>query len=254
MSGMFSLHGRIALVTGSSRGLGWAMAQALGRQGAYVVLNGRDTAILDSRVKELSAQGINGEAVAFDVSDFEASAAAIANVGKRLGRLDVFVGNAGIQHRRPITEFETVDFQRVIDTNLTGVFVTAREAARIMLPHKYGRIILIASLMSQIARPTVSAYVASKGAVSSLTRGLAVELAPHGITCNSIAPGFFPTEMNTPLVNNPEFSEWVAQRTPAGRWATMNELDAPVVFLASSAASYVTGHMLAVDGGFLAAA
>jgi gluconate 5-dehydrogenase len=249
---MFSLQGKVALVTGSSRGLGWAMAQALAKAGAHVILNARDPAALAERVAQLRAQGGEGETAAFDVTDHAAGAACIQGAVQRHGRFDILLANAGIQHRKPITEFEAADFQRVIDTNLTAVWALAKEAARVMIPRKAGRIIMTGSMSAFIARPTISAYIASKGAVHALTRELAVELAPHDITVNTIAPGYFATEMNTALIENKEFNDWVCKRTPAGRWGTLQEIGPAAVFLASDEASFVNGHVLAVDGAFSA--
>jgi gluconate 5-dehydrogenase len=247
---MFSLAGKVALVTGASRGLGWAMAQCLAKVGATVILNARDAAALQERVRQLSAQGLKGEAAAFDVADHAAGATCIQGAVQRHGRFDILVANAGIQHRRPITEFEAADFQRVLDTNLIGVWALAKEAARVMIPRKAGRIIMTGSISAFVARPTISAYVASKGAIHALTRELAIELAPHNITVNSIAPGYFATEMNTALIENKEFNDWVCKRTPAGRWGTLEEIGPAAVFLASDEASFVNGHILTVDGAF----
>jgi gluconate 5-dehydrogenase len=251
---LFSLAGQVALVTGASRGLGRAMAGALAAAGAHVVLNGRDRAALAAVEAELHAAGRGAETAAFDVTDEGAVTAALADIAERHGRLDILIGNAGIQHRRPLLEFATADWQRVLDTNLTACFVLAREAARLMVPRGSGRIILIASMMGpSVARPTVPAYAAAKGGLVALTRALAVELGPQGITCNAIAPGFFATEMNTALIENPEFNAFVGRRTPVGRWGRPEEIGGVAVFLASPAASYVNGHMLTVDGGLIAA-
>ncbi len=247
---MFSLQGKVALVTGASRGLGWAMAQSLARAGAHVLVNARDPAALDERVAQLQAQGGKGEACAFDVTDHAAGAACIQGAVARHGRFDILVANAGIQHRKPITEFQSADFQRVIDTNLTAVWALAREAARVMIPRKAGRIIMTGSISAFLARPTISAYIASKGAVHAFTRELAVELAQHSIAVNAIAPGYFATELNTALIENKEFNDWVCRRTPAGRWGKLEEIGPVAVFLASDEASFVNGHILTVDGAF----
>ncbi len=250
---MFDLTGKVALVTGASRGLGWAMAESLAKAGTHVALNARDGAALEARVAELAAQGLSGEACAFDVTDSERAERCIADLAQRHGRFDILVANAGINHRQPITEFALADFQRVLDTNLVAVWVLCKAAARQMLPRKQGRLILTGSISAMNARPTLSAYVASKGAVHSLTKQLAVELAPSGITANCIAPGFFATEMNTALIENPVFNDWVCQRTPAGRWGRLDEIGPAAVFLASDEASYVSGLVMTVDGAFSAA-
>ena len=250
---MFDLTGKVALVTGASRGLGWAMAESLARAGAHVVLNARDGKALEARVAELRAQGLSGEAAAFDVNDTAAAESCVAGMAARHGCFDILVANAGINHRAPITDFALADFQRVMNTNLTSVWVLCKAAAGQMIPRQRGRIIMTGSMSAITARPTISAYVASKGAVHSLTKQLAVELAPHRITVNCIAPGFFATEMNTPLVQNPEFNDWVKKRTPAGRWGELREIGPAAVFLASDEASYVSGLVMTVDGGFTAA-
>jgi gluconate 5-dehydrogenase len=250
---VFRLDGKVALVSGASRGLGWAMAQALAQGGAHVVLNGRDTAALDARAAELAARGLEAEVAAFDVTDTSAAAAAVQSLAARRGRLDVLCANAGIQHRSPIVDFPLADFQRVIDTNLTAVWALAKEAARVMQPAKRGRIVITGSMTAIAARPTVSAYIASKGAVHALTRALAVELGPHGVTVNCIAPGYFGTEMNTALVQDEKFNAWVTGRTPVGRWGRPEEIGAAALYLASDEAAFVNGHVLVVDGGFSAA-
>jgi len=197
--------------------------------------------------------GLSGEAAAFDVNDTVAAEVCVNGIVTRHARLDILVANAGINHRAPITDFELADFQRVLNTNLTSVWVLCRAAAKQMAAQHRGRIILIGSISAINARATVSAYVASKGAVHSLTKQLAVELAPSDITVNCIAPGFFATEMNTPLLQNKEFNDWICKRTPAGRWGQLREIGPAAVFLASDEASYVSGLIMTVDGGFTAA-
>ena len=186
---MFDLGGKVALVTGASKGLGFGMVRGLAQAGATVILNGRDQAALDARVAELTSQGLKAQTACFDVSNEIAASAAVADIGQRHGRLDILVNNAGITHREELTKFQTADFQRVLDTNLTAVFVISREAAKIMIPQKSGRIISTASMAVFMGRPTIPAYIASKGAVASMTRALAVELGPHGITVNAGSDG-----------------------------------------------------------------
>jgi gluconate 5-dehydrogenase len=253
MTTIFSLEDKIVLITGATRGLGWAMANAMAEAGARIVLCGRDRDMLADRVASLRANGGTARSIAFDVTDRAAAEAAVQNVVETEGGLDVLVNNAAMQHRQPLKELADADWDLVIETNLTSCFVLARAAARHMLGRGQGRIINTASIMGPLARPTVSAYVAAKGGLAALTRALAVELGPRGITCNAIAPGFFITDMNKTLVDNPNFTAFVEARVPLGRWGEPNEIAGAAVFLASPAASYVNGHVLFVDGGLSAA-
>ena len=252
MGAPFDLGGKTALVTGGGSGLGFAMARGLAEAGARVVINGRGAAKLDAAASLLKSDGLLVETALFDVTDSAAVNAGIADVVARFGSVDILVNNAGVQHRAPIEEFSDADWRRVLSTNLDAPFFLARAVIPGMKARKSGKIINIGSLMSSLARPTTVPYQASKGGIAMLTRGLAVELAPHGIQCNAIAPGFFATELNSALMSNPEFSAWVTKRTPAGRWAKPAELAGAAVFLASSAANFVTGQVLYVDGGFTA--
>lgn len=252
MSNPYSLGGKTALITGASRGLGWATARAMAEAGAHVALNGRDPKTLAARADELAAAGYAASVAAFDVPDPEATGAGLAAAADRQGGIDILVSNAGINHREPIETFSIEDWQRIIDTNLTACFVLARDAGRGMVERGWGRIIVTGSIMGQIARPGLPAYVAAKGGVHALTRALAAELGPKGVTCNAIAPGYFLTDFTTALKDNAEFDAMVRQRTPLGRWGEPEELAGAVVFLASDAAAYVNGHVLTVDGGLTA--
>jgi gluconate 5-dehydrogenase len=245
----FDLSGKIALVTGAYRGLGFAIAQGLARAGAAVVLNGRKQATLDEAAQKLRAQKLKVSTAAFDVTDREAIAKAVARIAGEYGAIDILFNNAGIQRRGPFADFPQEQWDEIIATNLTAPFVMSQAVLPGMIAKKNGKIVHIASLMSELARPTVVPYIAAKGGVRQLTRGMAVELAPHGIQVNAIAPGYFATEMNRALIDNPEFNAWVCKRTPAGRWGQPDELAGLGVFLASDASSYITGQMFAVDGG-----
>ena len=253
MNAAFSLAGKSVLVTGASRGLGWAMARAMAEAGAGVALNGRHEETLAARAETLCAAGHAASIATFDVADRKAAAGGLAAVVARHGRLDVLVCNAGINHRVALDEFTDDDWRRVIDTNLTACFALARDAARTMVAQDAGRIIMIGSIMGRMARPGIVAYVAAKGGIAALTRALAAELGPAGVTCNAIAPGYITTDLTAPLAADPAFDAKVKSRTPAGRWGRPEEVAHAAVFLASDAASYVNGHVLTVDGGMTVA-
>jgi gluconate 5-dehydrogenase len=245
----FDLTGRVALVTGAARGLGNAIAAGLARAGATVVLNGRDAASLVRAAEKIHADGGRTALAVFDVTDAEAVRAGIADIEAKQGALDIVVNNAGIQRRHPIGQFPLEDWNAIIATNLTAPFLVAQASIAGMRKRKRGSIINIASLTTELARPNVVPYATAKGGIRQLTRGLAVELAPDGIRCNAIAPGYFKTDMNQALMDNKDFVDWVNMRTPMKRWGNPNELAGIAVFLASDAASYLTGQTIYVDGG-----
>ncbi len=249
---LFSLAGRTALVTGSSRGLGRAMAEGLAAAGARVVINGTDTARVDAAVRELQAAGHAAEAAAFDVTDEATVVAAFEAFDARGLAIDILVNNAGIQLRKPMLELSTAEWHKVLDTNLTSAFVVGREAARRMVVRGRGKIINIGSLTSQLARATVAPYTVAKGGIKMLTQAMAAEWAAQGVQANAIGPGYMLTDMNQALIDNPVFDAWVKGRTPSKRWGKPKELVGAAVFLASAASDYVNGQILYIDGGMTA--
>lgn len=249
---MFSLAGRRALVTGSSRGIGFAIAKAFAEAGAEVILNGRNQEALGAAAARLAESGAKVTALAFDVTSEDSVEEAVAYAERELGPIDILVNNAGIQQRIPLEDFPLEKFQQVIDTNLTSAFIVGKAVARGMISRRHGKIINICSVMSNLARPSIAPYAASKAAIANLTRGMAVDWSKHGLNVNGIAPGYISTEMNEALLANAEFTSWVEKRTPMGRWGEPAELGGAAIFLASDAASYVNGHILYVDGAFTA--
>ena len=241
---MFDLKGRVALVTGGSRGLGFGMASALAGAGAHVVINARNKAEAEAAAKKLG-----GEALAFDVTDEAACVAAVADIQKRRGRFDILVSNAGGTIRGAFTEYKSSDFDNVVGQHLRAGFVLGREAAKVMAPTGKGRILYTTSLMAHLGRPNTVAYAAAKTALEGMIRQMAIELAPKGILVNGIAPGYFATELNKPLIDNAEFNAMIVRRTPLGRWGDPHELGGAALLLCSDAGSYLTGQTIIVDGG-----
>ncbi|MBR3372122.1 MAG: glucose 1-dehydrogenase [Rhodobacteraceae bacterium] len=246
---LFNLTGKRALITGSSQGIGFALASGLAAAGANVVLNGRD----ESKLSAAAAKLPNAQTLAFDVIDHEAARMAIDGFEAQHGAIDILVNNAGMQHRAPLQDFPPEMFEKLLQTNIASVFHVGQAVARHMIARGAGRIINIASVQSLLARPGIAPYTATKGAVSNLTKGMATDWAPLGLNCNAIAPGYFDTPLNAALVADPDFSAWLEKRTPAGRWGNVEELQGACIFLASNAASFVNGHTLYVDGGITSA-
>lgn len=246
---LFDLEGRTALVTGSSQGIGFALARGLAEAGAAIVINGRDTAKLEKAADELQAKGASVSMLPFDATDHAAVRQAVDGFEKDHGALDICVNNAGMQHRAPLEDFDPAAFEKLLHTNISTVFNVGQAVARHMIKRGAGKIINIASVQSALARPSIAPYTATKGAVANLTKGMATDWARHGLQCNAIAPGYFDTPLNAALVANPDFSAWLEKRTPAGRWGRVEELVGACIFLGSDASSFVNGHTLYVDGG-----
>jgi gluconate 5-dehydrogenase len=249
MSKLFDLTGRLALITGSSRGIGRAIAQGYIEAGARVVINGRDAAAVAATVKALGANAI---AAPFDVTNRAVIETAIGKIESDVGPIDILVNNAGMTKRMAFTDFPEEDWRQIMATNLDSVFFVTQSVARRMIPRSRGKIVNICSVMSELGRASIAPYTASKGAVKMLTKTMCAEWAKHGITANGISPGYFGTELNTALMNDEKFSAWVCARTPAGRWGKVEELQGAAIFLASDASSFVNGHILFVDGGMTA--
>lgn len=245
----FDLSGRLALITGSSQGIGLALAKGLAAYGARVVLNGRDAKKLQRAAAELEVGDLAAEIAAFDVTDHAAVAAGVDRIEREVGPIDILISNAGMQFRTPLEDFPVDRWEQLLATNVSSVFHVGQAVARHMIRRGRGKIVNIASVQAELARPGIAPYTATKGAVRNLTRGMCTDWARYGLQINSIAPGYFKTPLNQALVDNPEFSAWIEKRTPAGRWGDVEELVGAAVFLASDASSFVNGHTLYVDGG-----
>lgn len=247
-STLFDLTGRTALVTGSSQGIGFALAEGLAEAGARVVLNGRD----EAKLAAAAARIPGARTLVFDATDHDAVRSAIDGFERSGGQIDILVNNAGMQFRTPLEDFPADAFERLLQTNVASVFHVGQAVGRHMIGRGRGKIINIASVQTALARPGIAPYTATKGAVGNLTKGMATDWAKHGLQCNAIAPGYFDTPLNAALVADPAFSAWLEKRTPAGRWGKVEELVGACVFLASDASSFVNGHILYVDGGITA--
>jgi len=248
---LFSLAGKTALITGSSRGLGRAFAEGLAAAGATVILNGTNSERLSQACKEMSDAGMKVDMSLFDVTDEAAIRAAFDRFDTSGMQIDILINNAGIQFRKPMLELDTADWQRVIDTNLTSAFMIGREAAKRMVKRGHGKIVNIGSLTSELARATVAPYTVAKGGIKMLTKAMAAEWGEHGLQANAIGPGYMLTDMNTALTSNPEFDAWVKARTPARRWGRPDELIGTAIYLCSDASNYVNGQIIYADGGMI---
>ncbi|MGE8689523.1 MAG: SDR family NAD(P)-dependent oxidoreductase [Achromobacter sp.] len=248
----FGLAGRAALVTGAARGLGYAIAQALGRAGAQVVVNDLSAEACAAACERLGQEGIKARSAPFDVADGEAVARAVAGLEDSGLAIDVLVSNAGNQNRKPVVEMSLAEWQALQNVHVNGAFHCARAVLPAMSKRGFGRIVLMSSVAGQAAMPNIAAYATAKGAVAAFTRALAVEYGVSGVTCNALAPGFVRTDFTQGLQDNPQFQSFLSTAVPVGRWAEPEDIAPAVVYLASPAASFVNGHVLAIDGGLLA--
>lgn len=248
----FDLNGRTALITGSSAGIGYAIAAGLAGAGARVIVNGRNAAKVEEACARLAESGAKVIPAPFDVTDSAAVRAAVDGIEKTTGPIDILVNNAGMQRRAPLEQFDPAHWSELMRTNLDSVFHVGQAVARHMIERGRGKIINICSVQSELGRPGIAPYTASKGAVKMLTKGMAIDWGPKGLQVNGIGPGYFNTELNAALVANPEFSAWLINRTPSRRWGELDDLMGAAVFLASDASSFVNGHILYVDGGVTA--
>jgi gluconate 5-dehydrogenase len=248
----FRLNGRRALITGSSGGIGLALARALGQAGATLILNGRHEGKLQAAAQELRAEGLSVSTAGFDVTDADAVRQGIDAIEKDIGSIDILVNNAGMQIRGPLHDFADTDWHTLMRTNLDSVYFVGKTVAQKMIPRGCGKIINICSVQSELGRPGIAPYTASKGAVKMLTKGMAIDWGQFGITVNGLGPGYFKTELTEKLVADPAFTGWLLGRTPSRRWGDVEDLGGAAVFLASEASCFVNGHILYVDGGVTA--
>ncbi len=246
---LFDLSGQRALITGSSQGIGFALAKGLADHGAEVVLNGRDKAKLAEAARQLKEAGATVSVSDFDVTDAEAVKRGVDAIEKDVGAIDILINNAGMQFRTPLEDFPVDRWEQLLKTNISSVFYVGQAVAKHMIARGRGKIVNIASVQSELARPGIAPYTATKGAVKNLTRGMCTDWAKHGLQINALAPGYFKTPLNQALVDSAEFSSWLEKRTPAARWGNVEELVGAAVFLSGKASSFVNGHTLYVDGG-----
>jgi len=249
---LFDLTGQRALITGSSQGIGFALARGLAAAGARIILNGRDEAKLSNAAERLRAEGADVDLLPFDATDHEAVRTAVDGFEAQIGAIDILVNNAGMQHRAALEDFPADAFEHLLQTNIASVFHVGQACARHMIKRGAGKIVNICSVQTALARPGIAPYTATKGAVANLTKGMATDWAKHGLQCNGLAPGYFDTPLNKALVDDPEFTAWLAKRTPAGRWGDVEELVGTCIFLSSRASSFVNGTTVFVDGGITA--
>jgi gluconate 5-dehydrogenase len=249
---LFNLAGRTALITGAARGIGFALAEAFANAGAHVILNGRSQAPLDAAAQELRRSGARVDVSAFDVTDAGAASTAVDAIEAAIAPIEILVNNAGIQRRAPLEKFDDDDWRHLMATNLDSVYYVSKAVARHMIPRGHGKIINIGSVQSELARPGIAPYTASKGAVKNLTKGMCADWARYGLQINAIGPGYFATPLNKALIEDPVFNEWLLKRTPAGRWGKLADLHGAAVFLASNASDFINGQTIYVDGGILA--
>ena len=249
---LFDLTGRRALITGSSQGIGLALAKGLAEAGAEIIFNGRDAAKLAKATEGLREAGGKASELVFDVTDHAGVRAAVDRFEAEVGAIDILINNAGMQQRAPLEEFPADGFERLLQTNIAGVFHVGQAVARHMIARGRGKIVNICSVQTALARPGIAPYTATKGAVANLTKGMATDWAKYGLQCNGLAPGYFETPLNQALVDDPDFTAWLSKRTPAGRWGKVEELVGTAIFLSSDASSFVNGTTIFVDGGITA--
>ena len=248
---LFSLKGKTALITGSSQGIGLALAKGLFNAGANIILNGRKRDKLDEAAKQFDNRQSLYK-LCFDVRNYEEIEKSVNNFENNEAQIDILINNAGIQFRSPLEEFPKDKFDNLIETNVISLFNVSKCVAKFMIKRQQGKIINIASVQTSLARPGIAPYTVSKGAVGNFTKGMATDWAKYGLQCNAIAPGYFKTPLNKALVEDKDFSTWLENRTPARRWGEVNELIGASIFLSSNASSFVNGHILYVDGGITA--